>query len=390
MSDAPAPTVPASSESTKPARTPPSRAELRQLHRAMADVQRGLRRRAVLLQLIAWIAFIATLGLLGGGGWFLWNADRFALETSREQADAIKTQRDAADAQDRLAKERATAFQNARNALADKLANEWPPRRVGQSLYGSAMLPDGRRGWAVGVGGTILRTENGGASWQAQTSGVTQRTGNSSFFLVGDAIRSIWISPDASRGWAVGDGGLILLLTFPDVSAIRADATTAAQAEQAVQALNPPQGIPAPAIAELKRLELEREEAERQGRNLRVSERFVAAQTGPRGGADKDGWNLLNPVTFNAFLLRIMTMLIIFFAISILLTVFRYALRMASQYDGRADALRLTVGELDERFHKLVETMVPNGIDFGKLPRSPASMAFELAKEMVRDIKPKS
>ena len=77
-------------------------------------------------------------------------------------------------------------------------------------------------------------------------------------------------------------------------------------------------------------------------------------------------------------------MSIMFFSVSVLLSVFRYALRLASHYDGRADALRLTVGDVDGRFHRRVNTMVPSGIDFGKMPKSPGEMAFDMAKDMVR------
>jgi hypothetical protein len=77
-------------------------------------------------------------------------------------------------------------------------------------------------------------------------------------------------------------------------------------------------------------------------------------------------------------------MSIMFFSVSVLLSVFRYALRLASYYDGRADALGLTVGDLDGRFHRRVNTMVPNGIDFGKMPKSPGEMAFDMAKDIVR------
>src|SRR5437660_8132005 len=52
-------------------------------------------------------------------------------------------------------------------------------------------------GWAVGDGGTILHTSNGGSTWSPQTSG-----SNSS--LLGVAF------PDATNGWAVGSPGTIL------------------------------------------------------------------------------------------------------------------------------------------------------------------------------------
>ena len=65
-----------------------------------------------------------------------------------------------------------------------------------QTLYGVAFA-DADNGWAVGGGGTILRTTNGGASWSAQKSGTTQT-------LYGVAFA------DAAGGWAVGNRGAVL------------------------------------------------------------------------------------------------------------------------------------------------------------------------------------
>ncbi|MCC6295751.1 MAG: hypothetical protein IT469_03470, partial [Pseudomonadales bacterium] len=70
----------------------------------------------------------------------------------------------------------------------------WQPQASGtqawlQSLHFAA---DGQRGWAVGVDGTVIATRDGGASWQPQASG-TQRP-----------LTSIGFAADGQRGWAVG------------------------------------------------------------------------------------------------------------------------------------------------------------------------------------------
>jgi photosystem II stability/assembly factor-like uncharacterized protein len=64
----------------------------------------------------------------------------------------------------------------------------------------SVSFVDGRRGWAVGSGGNIYRTQDGGSSWQAQTSGVVTDLLDVKF---GDAL----------EGWAVGDEGTVLHTT---------------------------------------------------------------------------------------------------------------------------------------------------------------------------------
>ena len=56
---------------------------------------------------------------------------------------------------------------------------------------------DASTGTAVGFGGTILRTADGGAAWTAQSSGTTNALYGVSF-------------ADANSGTAVGDYGTIL------------------------------------------------------------------------------------------------------------------------------------------------------------------------------------
>src|SRR5215831_19484521 len=59
---------------------------------------------------------------------------------------------------------------------------------------------DANTGTAVGGGGTILHTTDGGATWTPQSSGTT-------FWLHGVSFL------DTNTGWAVGDGGTILHTT---------------------------------------------------------------------------------------------------------------------------------------------------------------------------------
>jgi photosystem II stability/assembly factor-like uncharacterized protein len=56
---------------------------------------------------------------------------------------------------------------------------------------------DAQVGWAVGDGGTILNTSDGGTNWAAQTSGTIKR------------LRSVHFT-NAQVGWAVGEDGTIL------------------------------------------------------------------------------------------------------------------------------------------------------------------------------------
>ncbi|MGO9444591.1 MAG: P-loop NTPase fold protein [Thiobacillaceae bacterium] len=67
-----------------------------------------------------------------------------------------------------------------------------------EDVGGIFLLPDGQRGWAAGLGGTILATRDGGATWQAQASGTREN-------LIG-----LTMNLDGQRGWAAGTNGTIL------------------------------------------------------------------------------------------------------------------------------------------------------------------------------------
>jgi hypothetical protein len=77
----------------------------------------------------------------------------------------------------------------------------WTPQLSGTGnwLY-SVDFVDAYRGWAVGFGGTILRTTDGGEGWTPQDSGTTA------------VLYSVDFT-DASNGWVVGEGGTILRTT---------------------------------------------------------------------------------------------------------------------------------------------------------------------------------
>jgi photosystem II stability/assembly factor-like uncharacterized protein len=73
------------------------------------------------------------------------------------------------------------------------------PTIQGQNLY-SVKFVDQNTGWAVGDGGTILKTTDAGTNWMPQTSGTTAQL-RSAYFI------------DQDTGWVVGDGGIVLKTT---------------------------------------------------------------------------------------------------------------------------------------------------------------------------------
>ena len=123
-------------------------------------------------------------------------------------------------------------------------------------LHGVWFRPDGRNGYAVGDGGTIVRTTSAGTAWSIVTSSTgnalhdvkftTSQTG----FAVGDGgtvmrtrnggtswtrltsvpstdgLRGVWFA-DTARGWVVGTNGAILHTSNAGASWIKVNPTAA-------------------------------------------------------------------------------------------------------------------------------------------------------------------
>jgi photosystem II stability/assembly factor-like uncharacterized protein len=70
--------------------------------------------------------------------------------------------------------------------------------RLSSNLRGVAFAADGRRGWVVGDNGTIIATEDGGGHWRPQASSTS------------DDLWGVAFAADGRRGWAVGGNGTII------------------------------------------------------------------------------------------------------------------------------------------------------------------------------------
>lgn len=80
---------------------------------------------------------------------------------------------------------------------------------------------------------------------------------------------------------------------------------------------------------------------------------------------------------------RIGSVLILLFLVQILVSMYRYNIRLAAYYDARADGLELAIDASVEEIDKIIRSLSPENIDFAKVPNSPSVHAVELAKEIV-------
>ncbi len=90
----------------------------------------------------------------------------------------------------------------------------WEARYSGTTewLTSVTFADDGRTGWAVGSGGTILKSIDGGDNWEARSSGTAY--GLTSVAFANDGAEPAQQAIDGGRtGWAVGAGGTILKST---------------------------------------------------------------------------------------------------------------------------------------------------------------------------------
>jgi hypothetical protein len=76
--------------------------------------------------------------------------------------------------------------------------------------------------------------------------------------------------------------------------------------------------------------------------------------------------------------------LILLFLVQILVTLYRYNVRLANFYDGRADALQLMSSKDEKSFKTLVETIGGDIIEFGKVPKTPTEHAIVLATKFLQ------
>jgi|GEM_PF-4547986 len=80
---------------------------------------------------------------------------------------------------------------------------------------------------------------------------------------------------------------------------------------------------------------------------------------------------------------RAALIVILLFLVQILVTLYRYNMRLASFYDARIDALKLAGSSTIKELGELIMHLSPEQLDFGKTPATVTEQAFDLAKTLL-------
>ncbi len=117
-------------------------------------------------------------------------------------------------------------------------------------------------------------------------------------------------------------------------------------------------------------------------RAARATVKIDAAVSGDEGsGAKEDKGKAKDwPSLVQTNVTRFGSLLIILFLVNILIAQYRYNIKLATYYEGRADALSLKIEQLTiSEFSDLLKSLTPT-LDFGKMPSTPIEQIVELAR----------
>ena len=81
---------------------------------------------------------------------------------------------------------------------------------------------------------------------------------------------------------------------------------------------------------------------------------------------------------------RIGAVFLLIFLVQILVTMYRYQVRLSAYYDARADAIELSGRSDVDSLERIISALSPERIDFGKTPKSPMENSVDLAREVLR------
>ena len=280
----------------------------------------------------------------------------------------------------------------------------WVPRGSGDArgdFRAVAFSGDGGTAIAVGRRGVIWASTDGGKNWGSRTSNV------------GDHLEAIALSDDGAIAVAVGRDGTTLVSIDQGATWHNRDSRTAnglyavalgGGARLAIMAGENDTVLRSksstrevfPEIEAAPEMGRKREGQRKESR----SEKTDDEESSQRAGNCRDGtvdcsqgglWN--NPF-FQSLLqiniLRLEIILVLFFMVQYLISLTRYNLQLAAFYDARRDVILLAPEETlprpanVEEFERMVNALSPDGLDFGRSPKTVVDQAIRMARFIVR------
>jgi hypothetical protein len=79
---------------------------------------------------------------------------------------------------------------------------------------------------------------------------------------------------------------------------------------------------------------------------------------------------------------RVGSVFMLLFLVQLLISMYRYDIKLAGYYEARADALQLLRAPNEARLEAFVRAFSPDAVDFGRIPKTPIEHALLLAKEI--------
>lgn len=211
--------------------------------------------------------------------------------------------------------------------------------RVGDNLEAVELNEDGRIAVAVGRDGTVLMSRDGGESWSSLDTGTAQR------------LYSIALSNDAKSGIAVGENSTVLHL-----SSTRPFLTSTTLLDT---------------VDIIKDAVLQSDDR----RKVEASEKLET---------------IASIFTLTE---RIGTIVILLIMVHYLMSLARYNLRLAAFYQARRDTIHLNEMEELPRpedvddLGRMMEALSPDGLDFGRSPKTAVDLAMQFARTIGYDRK---
>lgn len=227
------------------------------------------------------------------------------------------------------------------NGLCTNTTNDgvFVDSKAGDNLEAVDLNEDGRIAVAAGRDGTVLVSNDGGKNWSGIDTETTQR------------FHSVTLSNDGKSGIVVGKESTVLRLSSP-------------------RSFSTPTNL-------LDTVDIMEE---------------AVLQSDDRRKVKSDN-NLETIASIFTLTDRIGTFVILLIMVHYLMSLARYNLRLAAFYQARRDTIQLNEMEelprpenVDE-LGRMMEALSPDGLDFGRSPKTAADMAMQLARTIGYDRK---